>query len=89
MNIEEFVNEYLKEHRHDVLLNPYNGLIDFANAFKEQMTKGAMQMYRCYDEEHNLVGFSVDYDAPGAYGNYVSIIVKEDSHEQESRAESK
>ena len=42
MNIEEFVNDYLQEHRHDVLLNPYNGLIDFANAFKEQMLKDAV-----------------------------------------------
>lgn len=41
MNIEEFVNSYLQEHRHDVLLNPYNGLIDFANTFKEQMLKDA------------------------------------------------
>ena len=42
MNIEEFVNNYLQEHRHDILLNPYNGLIDFANTFKEQMLKGAL-----------------------------------------------
>lgn len=43
MNIEEFVNSYLQEHRHDVLLNPYNGLIDFANTFKEQMFKDAVE----------------------------------------------
>ena len=43
MNIENFVNDYLQEHRHDVLLNPYNGLIDFANAFKEQMMKDAAE----------------------------------------------
>ena len=43
MNIEEFVNDYLQEHRHDVLLNPYNGLIDFANAFKNKMTKEAVE----------------------------------------------
>ena len=42
MNIEEFVNSYLQKHRHDVLLNPYNGLIDFANTFKEQMLKDAL-----------------------------------------------
>ena len=42
MNIEEFVSDYLQEHRHDILLNPYNGLIDFANAFKEQMLKDAV-----------------------------------------------
>ncbi len=45
---------------------------------KRLMMEGAVKMYRCYDEEHNLVGFSVDYDAPGTYGNLVSIIVKED-----------
>lgn len=43
MSIEEFVNDYLQEHRHDVLLSPYNGLIDFANAFKEQMIEGAVE----------------------------------------------
>lgn len=43
MNIEEFVNSYLQEHRHDVLLNPHNGLIDFANTFKEQMLKDAVE----------------------------------------------
>ena len=37
MSIDEFVNEYLKEHRHDVLLNPYNGLIDFAKALNQEM----------------------------------------------------
>jgi hypothetical protein len=36
-------------------------------------------MYRCYDNEHKLVGFSSDYEAKGAYGNFVRIIiVKED-----------
>ena len=43
MNIEEFVNDYLQEHRHDVLLSPYNGLIDFTNALKEQMLKEAVE----------------------------------------------
>ena len=43
MNIEEFVNDYLQEHRHDVLLSPYNGLIDFANAFKNKMMEDAVE----------------------------------------------
>ena len=43
MNIEEFVNDYLQEHRHDVLISPYNGLIDFTNALKEQMLKEAVE----------------------------------------------
>lgn len=37
MNIEQFVNDYLQDHRHDILLNPYNGLVEFAEAFKEQL----------------------------------------------------
>lgn len=39
MNIENFVNEYLKEYRHDILLNPYNGLIAFAEQLRMQMLK--------------------------------------------------
>ena len=52
MNIEEFVNDYLQEHRHDVLLSPYNGLIDFTNALKEQMLKEAV--------EAKVVGFDIE-----------------------------
>ena len=37
MNIEEFVNYYLQNYRHEVLLNPYNGLIEFAKVFQEKM----------------------------------------------------
>ena len=47
MNIEEFVNAYLQEHRHDVLLNPYNGLVDFAKAFQEKMMKEAVEGEVC------------------------------------------
>lgn len=43
MNIEEFVNDYLKEHRHDVLLSPYNGLVDFAEAMKEETLKDSVK----------------------------------------------
>lgn len=42
MNIEEFVNDYLQEHRHDVLLNPYNGLVGFAKAFQEKVMEEAV-----------------------------------------------
>lgn len=42
MNIEEFVNDYLQEHRHDVLLNPYNGLVEFAEVFQEKLMKEAV-----------------------------------------------
>ena len=43
MKIEELVNEYLKEHRHDVLLNPYDGLIEFAEFFLSEMMNGAVE----------------------------------------------
>lgn len=42
MNIEEFVNDYLQEHRHDVLLNPYNGLVEFAKALQEKLMDDAV-----------------------------------------------
>ena len=41
--MNELVNSYLQEHRHDVLLSPYNGLMEFAKLVcqwqKEQKTK--------------------------------------------------
>ena len=43
MNIEEFVNDYLQEHRHEVLLNPYNGLVEFAKVFQEKLMKDAVE----------------------------------------------
>lgn len=38
INIGKFVNDYLVDHRSDILLNPYNGLIDFARSILK--TKG-------------------------------------------------
>ena len=43
MKIEDFVNDYLQEHRHDVLLNPYNGLIDFAKAIQDELEREGHQ----------------------------------------------
>lgn len=43
MNIEEFVNDYLQEHRHEVLLSPYNGLVEFAEALKAEALKKAVE----------------------------------------------
>lgn len=68
MNIEEFVNNYLQEHHHDVLLNPYNGLIDFANAFKEQMMKEAVEgkieeVSFNNGELHNTIFFSFNEES--------------------------
>ena len=56
MNIENFVNDYLQEHRHDVLLNPYNGLIDFTNAFREQMMKEAVEGYVTFNYDAQKEG---------------------------------
>ena len=42
MNIEEFVNYYLQNYRHEVLLNPYNGLIEFAKVFQEKLMEDAV-----------------------------------------------
>lgn len=44
MNIEQFVNDYLQEHRHDVLLNPHNGLVEFAKAFQEKLMREAVEV---------------------------------------------
>jgi hypothetical protein len=43
MNIEQFVNDYLQEHHHDVLLCPYNALVEFADSFKKKMMKEAVE----------------------------------------------
>ena len=84
MNIEEFVNDYLKEHRHDVLLNPHNGLVEFAEAFKEEMLKEAVEgeIFDDYDKdtcEHHLTILST---VPSGYkdGDKVRVIIikKED-----------
>ena len=47
MNIEEFVNDYLQEHRHEVLLSPYNGLVEFAEALKAEALKEAVEKTIC------------------------------------------
>ena len=37
---------------------------------------GTLYMYPCYDEDNNLVGFSSDYEAEGAFGSLLEIEVK-------------
>lgn len=76
MNIEEFVNSYLQEHRHDILLNPYNGLIDFANTFKEQMFKNTVEHYVIGEIAGSPVGpVIVHYDDNLTIGDKVRIVV--------------
>lgn len=50
MNIEEFVNDYLQEHRHEVLLSPYNGLVEFAEALKVEALKEAVEVENVVEE---------------------------------------
>lgn len=57
MTREEIVNEYLKEHRHDVLLNPYAGLLDFAkyldehSELPEDLEEAAERYAQFYDQD--------------------------------------
>lgn len=81
MNVEEFVNEYLKEHRHDILLSPYNGLIDFANAFKEELKKEALdaEVYRYMDPyRKNWTSFLVDVTPENFKDKAKIIVINED-----------
>lgn len=81
MNVEEFVNEYLKEHRHDVLLSPYNGLIDFANAVKEELKKEAFdaEVYRYMDPyKKNWTSFLVDVPSENFKDKAKIIVINED-----------
>ena len=41
---------------------------------KSYPPKGEFYMYPQYDEEDNLVGFTVDYEGEGAYGKNCKII---------------
>ena len=43
MNIEIFVNNYLQNYRHEILLNPYNGLVEFAKVFQEKLMEEAVE----------------------------------------------
>jgi hypothetical protein len=49
MDIKELIDNYYVEHRHDVLLSPYNSLHEFAQMVaewqKEQMMKDAISFY--------------------------------------------
>lgn len=36
--------------------------------------KGSFYMYPQYDEEDNLVGFTIYYEGEGAFGKYCKII---------------
>lgn len=68
MNIEKFVNEYLKDHRRDILLDPYNGLVEFVEAFQDKLTEGAAEgvieeVSFSNGEQHNTICFSFDEES--------------------------
>ena len=67
MTREEIVNEYLKEHRHDVLLNPYAGLLDFAKYLDEhsELPKGPEEAAERYAQFY-------DQDLSDENGNFVN-----------------
>lgn len=43
MNIEEFVNDYLKKHLDDEFLYSYFGLVEFAKVFQEKLIEEAVE----------------------------------------------
>ena len=83
-DLEEAANESWQNGPDKGIYDEYSpfykdGFIAGAKWQKEQMMKEAVKMYPCYDEEHNLIGFSMNYEAKGAYGQLIRIIiVKED-----------
>lgn len=71
MNIEEFVNTYLQEHRHDVLLNPYNGLVEFVKAFQEEMMEVKWLVDDDYHETSEKGRFILGSVGIGYNGYYI------------------
>ena len=78
MNIEQFVNDYLQEHRHDVLLNPYNGLVEFAKVFQEKLMEDAKEgkiIFLLNGDVAVNIGDTDEYKL----GQKVRIIVREEN----------
>lgn len=77
MNIEEFVNDYLQEHRHEVLLNPYNGLVEFAEALKAEALKEAVECELYWDGwDGDFLAIDLNMAALGySEGDKVRIII--------------
>ena len=82
MNIEEFVNYYLQNYRHEVLLNPYNGLIEFAKVFQEKLMEEAVEGRVILRDMYDDRGKDIDFTIPDnlKIGDKVRIIIlpKED-----------
>lgn len=43
---------------------------------KDCPPEGTYYMYPCYDRDNNLIGFSLDYEARGAFGELCEIVCK-------------
>lgn len=78
MNIEEFVNDYLQEHRHDVLLNPYNGLVGFAKAFQEKVMEEAVECDLYYDGDFLAIDLNMEALGYCERDKVRVIVIKED-----------
>ena len=82
MNIEEFVNYYLQNYRHEVLLNPYNGLIEFAKVVQEKLMEEAVEGRVILRDMYDDRGKDIDFTIPDnlKIGDKVRIIIlpKED-----------
>ena len=81
MKIEQFVNDFLEEHTHDVLLAPYNALIEFAKQFKDELKKEALdaEVYRYMDPyKKNWTSFLVDVPSENFKDKAKIIVINED-----------
>lgn len=76
MKIEELVNEYLKEHRHDILLNPYDGLIEFTELFLSELMKDAVEGYvNYYEDSGGILMAEAQVGCPYHNGDKVRIVI--------------
>lgn len=85
MNNEELnkiVNSYLQEHNHDVLLSPYNGLMEFGKLVcqwqREQMMKEAVEGKIIFLFNGDVAINIGDTDKYKLGDNVRIVIVKED-----------
>ena len=79
MNIEIFVNNYLQNYRHEILLNPYNGLVEFAKVFQEKLMGNAVKWlvdddYHEASEKGRFILGSVGLGYNGYYIPYSDLL---------------
>ena len=77
MKIEQFVNDFLEEHTHDVLLAPYNALIEFSKQFKEELKKEALDA-EVDPYKENWTSFLVNVPSENFKDKAKIIVINED-----------